>query len=227
MKIQEEFSKYAQSYAQYNIIQEKVAKKLLSFVKATPKHILDLGCGRGALAEKIEWKIEHFVGVDFAKQMLELHPKSESIECIYGDFNDSKLFEYLKRYNFDYILSASALQWAEDLEKVFALLQELNAPLSLAIFSADTFKTLHATAGISSPLRDKETLHSLAKKYFDCNFEVVQYKLEFENTQEMFRYIKKSGVSGSRNVLTFKQTKKLMQQYPLNYLEFEVVFIYS
>jgi len=43
----------------------------------------------------------------------------------------------------------------------------------------------------------------------------------------MLRYIKKSGVSGGRNLLTYKQTKKLMDEYPLNYLEFEVVYINS
>jgi malonyl-CoA O-methyltransferase len=43
----------------------------------------------------------------------------------------------------------------------------------------------------------------------------------------MFRYIKGSGVSGSRNLLSFKDMKRLMKEYPLNYLEFEVAFIYN
>jgi malonyl-CoA O-methyltransferase len=43
----------------------------------------------------------------------------------------------------------------------------------------------------------------------------------------MFKYIKQSGVSGSRKVLGYKQTKKLMREYPVNYLEFEVAFIVS
>ena len=43
----------------------------------------------------------------------------------------------------------------------------------------------------------------------------------------MFRYIKKSGVSGARKVLSYKESKKLLNEYPVNYLEFEVVFIYS
>lgn len=59
------------------------------------------------------------------------------------------------------------------------------------------------------------------------NVEVINYKLEFDSTQEIFHYIKKTGVSGSRNVLTFKQMKQLLREYPLKYLEFEVVFLYS
>jgi malonyl-CoA O-methyltransferase len=41
----------------------------------------------------------------------------------------------------------------------------------------------------------------------------------------MFNYIKKSGVSGGEKQLTYKQTKQLMKNYPLNYLEFEVLFV--
>ena len=227
MKISSEFSKYASDYGSYNVIQEKVVKKLLSTIKHKPKKILDLGCGSGALCKSIEWKYKHFVGVDFAPGMLELHPKSEKIECIYGDFNDDMLFENLLTYQYDHIFSASALQWAENLDKVFKHIQELNAPVSLAIFTSGTFASLNKTAGLDPLLKSADKVREYASKYFDADFEIVNYKLEFESTRDMFRYIKKSGVSGSRNVLTFKETKKLMQEYPLDYLEFEVIFITS
>jgi len=228
MKIGSEFSKYASSYENYNVIQQKVATKLLSHVKGRPQSILDLGCGRGALVEKIDWDYQYFVGIDFAQGMLELHPKSSKIKCIYGDFNDTALFEHLQTYQFDYIFSASALQWAKDLESVFENIQKLQTPVSLAIFTANTFKTLHATAGIESPLLDKESLHVMQKQYFpQTYFEVMHYTLVFEKSEDIFRYIKRSGVSGSRNILNFKEMKHLMQNYPSQSLEFEVVFIYS
>ncbi len=226
MKVSSEFSKYASHYDSYNSIQQKVADKLLSFVRTKPKNILDLGCGSGALAKKITWKYDKLMAVDFAPGMLELHPKAKNIECIYGNFNDTNLFESLKEYNFDYILSASALQWADDLEKTFQQIRALHVPVALAIFTANTFKTLHVTAGLEPLLIDTCKLNTLQQKYFNANFEVVQYKLEFDNVRDMFRYIKKSGVSGSRNILSYKEMKKLMQEYPHNYLEFEVAFIY-
>ena len=230
MKISQEFSKYAKSYGSYNIIQNKVIRHLLSKLprdKKMPLNILDLGCGNGSLCKKINWKYKHFTGVDFASGMLELHPKSKKIECIYGNFNDDTLFENLITYNYDFVFSASALQWAEDLDKVFKNIKTLDAPVGLAIFTAGTFKTLNKTAGLKSILRDAQEVNKLQKKYFDADFEVINYKLEFENTREMFRYIKKSGVSASRKVLNYKQTKNLVNNYPLNYLEFEVVFISS
>ena len=227
MKISSEFSKYALHYNSYNIIQEKVVRKLLSSISSKPQRILDLGCGSGALCKRIDWEYKHFVGVDFALGMLDLHPKSKNIECIYGNFNDDKLFQDLLKYEYDHIFSASALQWAEDLDKAFKHIHTLNSPISLAIFTSGTFTTLNKTAGLEPLLRDASTIKKYADKYFNAEYEVVKYTLEFDTTREMFRYIKKSGVSGSRNLLTYKQTKKLMQEYPLNYLEFEVMFINS
>ena len=227
MKISSEFSKYASHYGSYNVIQTQVAEKLLSQIKSTPQKILDLGCGSGALCKSIFWEIKEFTGVDFAHGMLALHPKSNQIEVINGNFNSHELFDVLRQKKYDYIFSASALQWAENLEEVFSQIKKLNAPVALAIFTANTFKTLNETAGLKPLLQSKEYLQELQKKYFDAEFEVVDYRLEFESTRDMFRYIKQSGVSASRKVLDYKATKKLMVEYPLNYLEFEVAFIFS
>lgn len=227
MRVSSEFSKYATHYGLNNVIQEKVASKLIESISSQPKKILDLGCGSGAICRKVDWDYKHFTGVDFAPGMLELHPKSKKIESIYGDFNDVTLFDNLLTYQYDYIFSASALQWSSDLEKTFQEIVRLKAPVSLAIFSSNTFKTLNETASLEPLLKSASFIEKLQEKYFDADFELVNYKLEFESTRDMFKYIKQSGVSGSRKVLSFKQTKKLMNEYPLNYLEFEVAFITS
>ncbi|QSZ42989.1 methyltransferase domain-containing protein [Sulfurimonas aquatica] len=227
MKISKEFSKHATHYEEHNTVQKLVAEKLLSLVKSHPKHILDLGCGSGVLCKSINWNYENFTGVDFAPGMLELHPKSEKIECINGNFNDSLLFENLQTREYDYILSASSLQWAVNLESVFESISKLKAPMSLALFTSGTFKTLNETASIKPLLRSAQEIEKLQKKYFNAQFEVLKYRLDFESVRDMFVYIKRSGVSGSRNLLSYKEMKKLMSEYPLGYLEFEVAFIYS
>ncbi|MEJ2373276.1 MAG: methyltransferase domain-containing protein, partial [Sulfurimonas sp.] len=149
MKIEKQFSKYAYHYGRYNVIQEKVASKLLSHIKGAPKNILDLGCGRGAIVEKIDWEYEHFTGVDFASGMLELHPKSKAIECIYGDFNDSKLYKKLALKHFDYIVSSSALQWANNLSDVFDNIAALKTSVSLAIFTSGTLNLTNQQMSIA------------------------------------------------------------------------------
>jgi len=227
MKVSSEFSKYAQQYDSHNVIQDRVAQKLLSHIQKEPKNILDLGCGRGAMCKGIAWEYESFTGIDFAPGMLELHPSARNIQCFHGNFNDPVLFEKLMQNKYDYVVSASALQWADNLESVFKNIKKMNAPVALAIFTAKTFETLNATASLKSILRTADEIDLLQKKYFNAAFELVNYKLEFESTRDMFRYIKQSGVSASRKVLNYQQTKQLMRDYPVNYLEFEVAFIYS
>ena len=221
-----EFSRYAAEYGSRNVIQRLVAKQLVT-TSARPKRMLDLGCGSGTLYSLIDWDVERFVGVDFSEQMLEHHPKDSNVELLWGNFNDPLLFEGLKEERFDRIYSASALQWAEDLDRVIESLASLNTPMSLAIFTAGTFKTLHECAGVTPLLRSSDEVMAIAEKYVDAHFEVLHTTLEFDSVREMFRYIKRSGVSGGRRVLDFSQTKRLMETYPLDYLEFEVVFITS
>jgi len=226
MRVQTEFSRYAEDYSEYNVIQKRVVSKLISDLKGEePENILDLGCGNGALYSALTWKPKYFLGVDFAPGMLEMHPKSEGVECVYGDFNDSSLFEHLQYLTFDRVFSASALQWASDMQRIFFNIAALQTPVSLAIFTSNTFSTLYKTSGLEPLLLSRDKVESLARSFFDAKIDAVQYELAFETTREMFRYIKKSGVSAGRNVLTYKQTKELMHNYPLDYLEFEVLFI--
>ena len=227
MKISAEFSRHAKEYGLHNGVQNLVVEKLLSFVKSKPKRILDLGCGSGALCSKVNWEYDNFTGLDFAQGMLTLHPKADNIELVYGSFNDDEVLEQLQKFTYDYVVSASALQWAHNIEDVFGAIKKMKAPISLAIFTSNTFKTLNSTAELESLLVSKDEINRIQKEYFDVNFEIVEYKLGFQSVREMFKYIKRSGVSGSRNILSFRQMKKLMNEYPLNYLEFEVAFIYS
>ncbi len=227
MKIEQEFSRFAHEYGKYNMIQEQVAQKIITDLKDRPQRILDLGCGSGNLYEKIAWEYEKFVGVDFSEKMLSLHPQGEKVECRLGDFNEDSLFEALTQEKYDHVFSASSLQWATDLDTTLYQISQLNAPVSLAIFTSNTFKTLLDTAGLESPLRGVDELNYLLSQYFHCEIEVVQYELSFENVEEIFHYIKKSGVSGGRNALSYKEIKQLMREYPSKVLEFEVLFARS
>ena len=125
-----------------------------------------------------------------------------------------------------HIISASALQWATSLETVCDALQRLNVPLSLALFTCKTFSTLYETAGLKPILRCSDEIETIFKRCFKPEFERARYQLEFDSRRELFRYIKRSGVSGGRNVLGYKEMKALMENYPNNTLEFEVLFIH-
>lgn len=97
--------------------------------------------------------------------------------------------------------------------------------MNATLFTSNTFKTIQKLSATKSPILSYEEIEEAFLTYFDCEFEKFTYNLEFENKRELFDYIKKSGVSGGDDKLDFKDAKRLYKEYPLSYLEFEVVFI--
>jgi malonyl-CoA O-methyltransferase len=228
MNIQHSFSHNAYAYDDVNIIQKQVLETLIAKIDDSPAHILDIGCGRGGVYEAIGWEIETFTGMDFAEGMLSLHPKADTVTLLLQDFNDPYAFEKLKSTHFDRIISSSALQWASDLDTTLSHIASLKAPVSLSIFTANTFKTLYETAGIPPLLQNREEITSLLTKHFpDAQMETLHYTLQFASVREMFRYMKKSGVGAGRNILGYRKMKQLMTDYPLDHLEYEIILLHE
>ena len=223
-----EFSRFAHSYNSYNIIQDEVAKTLISLLaKSTYDKVIDIGCGSGAVYKYLLQKnvrVSEFIAIDSSTQMLEVHPEHPSVTKICADFNAEDGFLFMSDEN-SLIISASALQWSKDLDFTFSNLAKKSPQAYFAIFTANTFKTIHTISGAKSPIYSIEQLQQNIQKYYKANFQIRQYKLHFLSAREMFRYIKKSGVSGGEKQLSYKAIKSLMNTYPLDYLEFEVLFV--
>lgn len=225
----QEFSRYAHEYDSYNIIQAEVAETLVKQLDSSHfTTLIDMGCGSGEVYKNLEKQnvsFEHFIALDASKEMLAIHPSSKKIEKICADFNFSQTFEKIALEKDSLFLSSSALQWSKDLNFTLSEISKKVSSVHFAIFTSNTFKTLHQTAQITSPIYSIEVLKTSIKQYYDATFELKEYKLHFETVREMFNYIKKSGVSGGKQQLTYNQTKQLMKRYPLDYLEFEVLFV--
>lgn len=223
------FSRFAHIYDRYNMIQDDVSKLLVS--KLDQKHfsnIIDIGCGSGAVIKNLQKEaitFEKFIAVDLSEEMLSIHPSADNIIKICADFNDlDEISNFCSREN-TLVLSSSALQWSRDLDLTLSKLSNCGQKAHFAIFTSGTFKTLHTCAGISSPIYTEEELKEKLSKYYQATFMLQTYQLAFESTKEMFRYIQKSGVTGGKRQLGYKAMKKVMEAYPLDYLEFEVLFV--
>lgn len=225
MKVKEEFTRWASEYGKYNIIQERVADQLVSGIKDRPQRICDLGSGCGAVFSRINWSYQCFVGVDFSSEMRSLHPGGRNVSILNLDFNDASNFETLKKYApFDIIVSSSSLQWCRDLENTLRHISLLSNRIAFAIFTSGTFKTINDVAGLNSILPDADDVENAIGHFFDVESEIRRYELSFPSAVEIFKYIKRSGVSGGERRLTYMQAKRLISTYPKDTLEFEVLF---
>jgi malonyl-CoA O-methyltransferase len=228
-KAVKEFSRFANQYDTYNIIQVEVAKTLIAQLPLKAySTIVDLGCGSGEVYKNIEKKnisFKQFIALDSSQEMLNIHPSGTKIKKICADFNVSDTFDIFTVGENSIVFSSSALQWSRDLDLTLSRLSKKASKAYFAIFTSSTFKTLHQVAEIKSPIYSEMYLKEMIQKYYQATFETRKYSLHFDSVRDMFKYIKKSGVSGGEKKLSYKQTKHLMKVYPLNYLEFEVLFV--
>lgn len=224
MQTKNQFSKYANEYKSHNIIQQICAKSLVRELKSKPKRILELGCGSGQVFRNIDWEIDFYKAIDASASMCELHPRTKNLEIKCLNFDTKDFLDEIKNDKYDIVLSSSALQWSSNLSLIIETLSKITPEINAVLFTSNTFKSIQDITNTSSPILDEQSIKNAFSKYFNCEFETILYKLEFDNKKELFDYIKKSGVSGEKS-LSFEMAKKLYKEYSLNYLEFEVIFV--
>ncbi|HEO98642.1 MAG: methyltransferase domain-containing protein [Campylobacterales bacterium] len=211
------------------MIQAEVAKQLVSSLKEKYySTVIDVGCGSGAVFKSLREcsiRFDRFIALDLSAEMLALHPSGANIikECV--DFSSDELLGEFVGDKDTLLLSSSALQWSTDLDRTLSALSRCAKRACFAIFTSGTFKTLHQNAGITSPIYSEQEVRAAIGNYYDATFVLHSYQLRFQDTKEMFRYIQKSGVSGGERRLGYSKMKRLMEEYPLDYLEFEVLFV--
>jgi malonyl-CoA O-methyltransferase len=234
------FSKYANSYGEFSVIQKIVAKACVNEIvkyenanlhKKKVYNILDIGCGSGFVYKNIKKFFDdsnikfNFYGVDDSANMLKLHPKQDNIHLHKLSFDNKEFIRFLNKNKFDYILSSSALQWSKNLDDLLEKIQKTNpkCKFSFGLFSSNTFKTIFNITKTKSPILGKNKIYEVFKNY---NLVTHNYNLEFDNKKTLFNYIKQSGVSGSfKKDLKYKKAKELYKKYDINYLEFECVYV--
>ena len=219
----QQFTRHAESYDRYNMIQTRVARALADSIRTRPRHLVDLGCGSGGFFRAWGRPFTSYLAIDLSSRMLARHPDAPGVKKQVGDFNDPALFEDLARRDFDLLVSSSALQWSKDLDATLAGIAALGKPVALTIFTDGTFRSLRQVTGSPSPIRSWEESVASLRRHLDVRIDRLSYRLYFDDTLAMLRYIKRSGVSGGRKMLTLKETRRLLEAYTLPYLEFEVI----
>ncbi|AHE99634.1 malonyl-ACP O-methyltransferase BioC [Thioalkalivibrio paradoxus] len=144
------FDRAAHDYERHARLQQEVQQRLLErldWIRIEPARVIDLGCGPGgalkALAQR--YRKARVAGLDFAQGMaLRARAQGRWFRRPWAICADMERLP-LADASFDLAISAAALQWVTDLDRVFAEVRRVVAPGGLwlfATFGPDTLREL-------------------------------------------------------------------------------------
>lgn len=219
------FNRHAREYASNSSVQAQVAQTVASYMKPNYKRILDIGAGTGALYNALLSSPHHFVALDGSLEMLNLHPISQCITKLCENFDAVSIKDIAKTHNIECIVSASSLQWSYDFNKIFLDILTTQRPFVLALFTSNTFRNLHETLGIYSPIVSKETIETIIKSHKSVTYRYENITQEFENTKAALRHISKSGIAGASMLANVNDLRRIIKEDKIKALDYEVVYI--
>lgn len=149
-KIKASFNNKAAQYDRHVLVQKRVVSQLVNTIEGhlfeTPRQILDVGTGTGAMLEKLHLLFPEagMTGIDIAPNMChqaeqKLGASADIVNC------DATELPFISG-KFDLIVSASALQWVGDLSSALFEMRRVirkGGQISLAFFTAGTLFELH------------------------------------------------------------------------------------
>lgn len=213
-----DFNKNFKTYDKNAVVQRKTAKILAKFLPENIgkyENILELGCGTGFFTREILKKIssENLILNDF-------FDTREYIEDIcYKKFLQGDMKNFLNK-EYDYIVSSSCFQWADNLEELLKLISLCSKNLIFSIYLSGNMAEIKNHFGIGLKYYDKDEITAVLKKYFR-NVESFEDEtiLSFESPFEALRHIQKTGttIKGYTHVSKIKSYKEKTLTYRTGY----------
>lgn len=209
-KIAQAFNKASRNYDAHAYLQREIGELLLHklrFLQVDIESILDLGCGTGYFSHKLAtiFPRAKVYGCDIACDMLRLAAQtyvSNRIEFIRGDAEN---LAYMPN-NFDLIFSNCVLQWAQDLDLVFANIRHNlhnRGYLLFSIFIIGTLAELRKAwveidnyKHVNDFLTIKQIRDLLNGNDFAImNIDMRQHTLQFDSVWGLVQYLRAIGAN--------------------------------
>ncbi len=241
--VEKNFSKGAESYDDYAVVQRYMAEKLFEIIEKDGKcyeNILEIGCGTGVFSEKLlqYFKKSYFEFIDISQEMI-LHAKtkikeSEKIKFICCD---GESYKGDKKY--DLIVSNAVFQWFQNIEEsinsYFEMLNDGGAVL-FSVFGDGTYIELKNSlkkAGISyeyiQPFVKRQEIERKAVELTGEFILIEEKYIEiYKNMREFLKYIKKIGANSAEKdkpVIAPGKIREAERIYIENYGEKEGVVV--
>lgn len=221
------YKSFCRSISTYNDnahVQKIIIDVLLQLLKKySPKYSrgMELGCGTGMLTEKLvnNVNISELYINDLIK---EVQPVIDSICSAKHDFKYKFFAGDITKIDFpgklDLVVSASAIQWVEDLDSFFDKLKKSLLPGKPFIFNSFGKSNLFELRSVTDSglvYRDMDEVLKIASKHFNIEeyFEEM-HCLYFAEPIDVLKHLRSTGVNGIQSRTWAKsQLQKFNDEY--------------
>lgn len=226
--IKEKFQNSINFYDDNAVIQELMAKKLVSLIKKEYfKNILEIGSYSGLLTKKAveKFEFENYLALDIVNSYEKIKNLSPKIK-----FKQIDIEKYSTDEKYDLILANASLQWCNNFENTIKNLKSFltkDGVLAITTFSTDNFYEIRDSFEISLKYK---TINEL-EKIFSKNAKIIQeiHTLQFQTPNDILKHLKLTGVNAiSDNHLTIIQIKKclkILEEKYQNKLTYKPIYI--
>lgn len=201
------FGQAVNSYDSVAMLQRQMGERLLTLSPPGPcSRVVDLGCGTGQFTLSLQqhFQPDQLLGVDLAERMVHYARKRNAADCINWCCADAEHLP-LKNNGCSLIFSNLALQWCNDLPKVFAEAYRVLKEGGVFLFSTLGPATLHELRSSWSKVDsyvhvnsfvERTQLQSLADAAgFSGQSDVERIVMQYEEVLDLARALKRLGAS--------------------------------
>ncbi len=229
VKVAQYFARAHDSYTQNAVVQKQICEHLLAFVSEQniPKQqdrMFEIGCGTGNLTH-LMWRYFHsqkYILNDLYDEVKSnfLDNSQQLIEWKIGDIEQ---LEFPQKLNA--IVSASALQWVNDLSVVLEKSKQALLPDGYFIFSTFGEKNLQEIKQLTGQGLSYLSSEALKEKLNQAGFEVIlmqeeTIEISFDHPRNVLQHLKATGVTAISN--QFRWTKQSLADFYKNYEQFKL-----
>lgn len=228
------FSRHSHNYDELAVMQKGIADRLLKLIPERDYlTILDIGCGTGYMCRELKKRFPsaEVTGVDIAPEMLKRARAADPAgNYICQDFTRLDV----SGQTYDLVVSASALQWANNVNQIIEKYHSVCDMMAYAVFTAPSLESMRQ-AFLSAYELAGLSYREHVLSFPDANklpyvVESACYQQEYRSWRDAFKALKTIGgnytIDTERSYLN-RKVLTLLDSLPGARLEWNVVWAVS
>lgn len=221
--VRQQFDRSIETYNSHAFVQKMICTKLIAqlmdYSIDSINKALEIGCGTGLLTQEFlsHFKVDSYIANDIAPSA---QKHINKILCGHPDWSFINAdAEYMPFPNgLDLVLSASTIQWFNDISGFFRLAYEALNENGIFAFSTFGQKNYHEIRSVLGQGLDYKSLNEL-QKLLNKSFQIIsasefEHKLHFKSPMQALKHIKYLGANGiKRQFWSMGQLEKFTKEY--------------